>query len=90
MKSECIYEIINFQKYHQQNLIDFCPESLFRLGMLRTHLSRGALRIIKTNHISERNLQNSTNDDEFLNTFVLKCNNESLVSLSMSNINKGA
>ena len=31
MKSECIYEIIDFPKYPQKNLIDFCPESLFRL-----------------------------------------------------------
>ena len=23
--SECIFEIINFPKYHQNNLIDFCP-----------------------------------------------------------------
>ena len=51
MKSECIYEIIDFPKYHQKNLIDFSPESLFRLGMLCTHLSRVALRIIKTNHM---------------------------------------
>ena len=51
MKSECIYEIIDFPKYHQKNLIDFCPESLFRLGMLSTHLSRVALRIIKTSHM---------------------------------------
>ena len=50
MKSECVYEIIDFPKYHQKKLIDLCPESLFRLGMLRTHLSRVALRIIKTNH----------------------------------------
>ena len=47
--SECIYEIIDFPKYHQKNLIDFCPERLFRLGMLCTHLSRVAFRIIKTN-----------------------------------------
>ena len=40
MKSECIYEIINFPIYLRKNLIDFCPESLFRLGMLCTHLSR--------------------------------------------------
>ena len=32
MKSECIYEIINFPKYHSKYLIDFCPESLFRLA----------------------------------------------------------
>ena len=51
MKPECIYEIINFPKYHQKVLIDFCPESLFRLGMLCNHLSRVAFRIIKTNHI---------------------------------------
>ena len=31
--------------------MDFCPESLFRLGMLCTHLSRVALGIIKTNHM---------------------------------------
>ena len=49
MKSEYIYEIIDFPKYHRKNLIDFCPESLFRLGMLCTHLSRVALRIIKAN-----------------------------------------
>jgi hypothetical protein len=30
MKSECIYEIIDFPKYHRKNLIDFCPEILFR------------------------------------------------------------
>ena len=30
MKSECIYEIINFPKYHRKDLIDFCH---FRLGM---------------------------------------------------------
>ena len=34
MKSECIYEIIDIPKYHQIYLIDFYPESLFRLGML--------------------------------------------------------
>ena len=49
--SECIYEIIDFPKYHRKNLIDFCPESLFRLGMLCTHLSKAALRIIKSNHM---------------------------------------
>ena len=27
MKSECIYEIIDFPKYHQKNLIDFCPRN---------------------------------------------------------------
>ena len=43
MKSECIFEIIDFPKYHRKNLIDFCLESLFRLGMLRTHLSRVCL-----------------------------------------------
>ena len=32
MKSECIYEIIDFPKYHRIYLIDFCPESLFRLS----------------------------------------------------------
>ena len=32
-------------------MIDFCPESLFRLGLLSTHLSGVALRIIKTNHM---------------------------------------
>ena len=34
MKSECMHEIINFPKYCQKDLIFFCPESLFRLGML--------------------------------------------------------
>ena len=33
MKSECIYEIIDFPKYHRKNLIDFCSESSFRLGI---------------------------------------------------------
>ena len=51
MKSECIYEIIDFPKYHRKNLIDFCPVSLFRLGMLCTHLNSVPLRIIKTNHM---------------------------------------
>ena len=51
MRLECIYEIIDFPKYHRKYLIDFCPASLFRLGMLCTHLSRVALRIIKTNHM---------------------------------------
>ena len=41
MKSECIYKIFDFPKYHQKHLIDFCPE--FRLGMLCTHLIRVAL-----------------------------------------------
>ena len=36
MRSECIYETIYFPKYHQKNSIDFCTESLFRLGMLCT------------------------------------------------------
>ena len=30
MKSECIYEIIDFPKYHLKNLIDFSPGRLFR------------------------------------------------------------
>ena len=51
IKSECTYEFIDFPKYHQIFLIDFCPERLFRLGMLCTHLSRVAVRIIKTNHM---------------------------------------
>ena len=51
MKSECIYEIIDFPKYHLTNLINICPGWLFRLDMLCTHLSRVALRIIKTNHM---------------------------------------
>ena len=46
MKSEYIYEII---ENHRKNLIDFCPEILFRLGMLCIQLSRLVLRIIKTN-----------------------------------------
>ena len=66
--SECIYEITHFPKDHQKNLIDFYPESLFRLCMLCTHLSRVVSRIIKTSHMcrqltSERNLQNFTNDN---------------------------
>ena len=51
IKSECIYEIIHFPKYHQNFLIDFCPEMLFRLGMSCTPLSRVVLRTIKTNHM---------------------------------------
>ena len=51
MKSESVHEIIDFPKYPPENLINFCPESLFRLGMLCTYLSRVALRIIKTNHM---------------------------------------
>ena len=27
-----------FSKYHRKNLIDFCPEGLFRLGMLSHYL----------------------------------------------------
>ena len=30
--SECLYEIINFPKYHRKNLIDFCPGRFYRLG----------------------------------------------------------
>ena len=30
--SECIYEIIDFPKYHQKILIDFCPGRFYRLG----------------------------------------------------------
>ena len=30
--SECIYDIINFPKYHRKNLIDFCPGRFYRLG----------------------------------------------------------
>ena len=37
MKSECIYQIIDFPKYQRKNLMDSYPESLFRLGMLCTH-----------------------------------------------------
>ena len=33
MMSDCIFEIIDFPKYHRKNLIVFCPESLFRLGV---------------------------------------------------------
>ena len=40
MKSECIYEIIDFPKYHRKNLIDFCPESLFRCYALTCEYSR--------------------------------------------------
>ena len=79
MKSECTYEIIDFPKYHQKNLKDFCPESLFRLGMLSTHLSRVALRIIKTNHmylpsraeIYQIFLVVCCKIDDFINTFWL-------------------
>ena len=39
MKSKCIYEIIDFPKYHRKYLIDFCPASLFRLGLLCIHLT---------------------------------------------------
>ena len=39
-----------FQNPTEKNLIDFCPETLLRLGMLCAHLSRVALRIIKTKH----------------------------------------
>ena len=49
MKSECVYEIIYIPKYHRKNLIDFCSECSFRLGMIYTHKSRVPLRIIKTN-----------------------------------------
>ena len=28
--SECIYEIINFPKYHRKNLIDLCPGRFYR------------------------------------------------------------
>ena len=30
--SECIYEIIDFPKYHQNFLIDICPGMFYRLG----------------------------------------------------------
>ena len=50
MKSECIYEIIDFPKYHRKNLIDFCLKSLFRLRYVK-RLSRVALRIFITNHM---------------------------------------
>ena len=82
MKSECIYEIFDFPKYHRKNLIDFCPERLFRLGMLCTHLScRVALSIIKTNHMylvyktfQGKNLSNFFGGifwkiEDFINTF---------------------
>ena len=32
MKSKCIYEIIDFPKYHRKNLIDFWPGRFYRLG----------------------------------------------------------
>ena len=32
--SECIYEIINFTKYHPKNWIDFYPGRFYRLGTL--------------------------------------------------------
>ena len=31
--SKCIYEIINFPRYQQKHLIDFCPGRFYRLGM---------------------------------------------------------
>ena len=30
--SECIHEIIDFPKYHQKYLRDFCPGRFYRLG----------------------------------------------------------
>ena len=30
--SQCIYEIINFPKYHRKDFIDFCPGRFYRLG----------------------------------------------------------
>ena len=30
--SEFIYEIMDFPKYHRENLIDFCPGRFYRLG----------------------------------------------------------
>ena len=30
--SECIYEINNFPKCHQKNLVHFCPGRFYRLG----------------------------------------------------------
>ena len=30
--SKCIYEIIDFPRYHQKHLIDFCPGRFYRLG----------------------------------------------------------
>ena len=36
IKSECIYEIIDFPKYHRKNLIDFCPGRFYRLGTSAT------------------------------------------------------
>ena len=80
MKSECIYEIIDFPKYHRKNLTDFCPESLFRLGMFCTHLSRVSLIIIKTNcmHLVYKTFQGRNPSknlvvfwkiNDFINTF---------------------
>ena len=31
IKSECIYEIIDFSKYHLKKLLDFCPGRFYRL-----------------------------------------------------------
>ena len=31
--SECIYEIIDFPKYHRKNMKDFCPGRFYRLGI---------------------------------------------------------
>ena len=29
IRSECVYEIVHFPKYHRKNLIDFCPREGF-------------------------------------------------------------
>ena len=36
LKSEWIYEVINFSNYQLQNLKDFCPESLFEAKLKRS------------------------------------------------------
>ena len=75
MKSECIYEIIDFPKYHQKFLINF------RLGMLHSTES-SPLRIIKTNcmHLVYKTFQGRNPSknlvvfwkiNDFINTFWL-------------------
>ena len=50
--SECSFDVWKFSKIPPKNLIDFCPESLFRLGMYAlTWVYRVPLRLIKTNQM---------------------------------------
>ena len=73
--------------------MDFCPESLFGLGMLQTHLTRTLLENNQNKSnvsTSERHLRMRINFKyqhqnvlRFLMTFILKCHNQSPVSLSI-------